>query len=338
MQSKTRKNSSHKTINLSSAQILITGGAGFIGSNLAIELTKIGANVTVLDAMIKPYGANLFNLKKINKKVKIINGDVRSSEDVRIAVDGKDYIFHLAGQTGRVISMDNPGLDLDINCNGTLEILNAIRTSKRKPKIIFASSRGVIGQPKYLPVNESHTTKPRDVYGINKHAAEQYCMLFGNEYGFGATSLRLNNVYGPRCQIKSNHYGTINLFISYALQGKTLPVYGDGKQTRDYIYISDVVDAFVKATNKKVDGEVFFIGTGVPTSLLDIVKMIKMEIPDTKHKKVNFPKTLRSVDFPDFHSDSQKFIKATGWKSKVSIQSGIKKTSRFYSKYLSEYL
>ena len=242
--------------NTRGAEILITGGAGFIGSNLATKLVKNGARVTILDAMIKPYGANEFNLKEIKHKITFIKGDIRSIQTVINVVDGKDFIFHLAGQTGRMISMEQPRLDTDINCLGTLAVLEAIRKQKKKPKLIFGSSRGVIGKPIYFPVDESHPTNPRDIYGINKLAAEKYCMLFGEQYDFGVTSLRLNNVYGPKCQIKSNHYGTINLFIAYALQNKILPIFGEGTQTRDYIYIDDVVDAFIKSMSSKVDGEI----------------------------------------------------------------------------------
>jgi len=324
--------------NISGAKILITGGMGFIGSNLAEKLVENGARVTILDAMIAPYGGNEFNLERFRSKIDLIEGDIRSEEAVKKAVNGKDLVFHLAGQTGRIISMEDPVLDTEINCLGTLNILDAIRKEVNKPKIIFAGSRGVIGKPNYLPVDEKHQENPKDIYGINKLTAERYCFLFGSDYGFRATSLRLNNVYGPKCQIKSNHYGTLNLFVAYALQGKVLPIYGDGKQTRDYIYISDVVDAFVKAMSPKADGQFFFVGTGKATSLIDIVKMIKKKIPSTKSEICPFPEALKSVDFPDFYSTSEKIEKVLSWKPVVSLEDGIKKTADFYKKHLKHYL
>ena len=323
---------------LSGSEILITGGAGFIGSNIAESLVNDKANVTILDSLITPYGGNMFNLKEISKQVKFVQGDIRSKRLVQKAVEGKDYIFHLAGQTGRVISMKNPQLDNDINCQGTLSLLDAIRKQKRKPKIIFAGSRGSFGEPVYLPVDEQHPSRPKDTYGINKLTAENYCLLFGKEYDFGATSLRLNNVYGPRCQIKSNHYGTINLFISYALQKIDIPIYGSGKQTRDYIYVADVVEAFKKSTSKKADGEVFIVGTGVPTSLIDITNIIKKYIPNSKYNIVNYPPELKSVDFMHFYSTSSKLQKALSWQAKTDLEDGIKKTIKFYKKNLQEYL
>jgi UDP-glucose 4-epimerase len=316
--------------NIRGSEILITGGAGFIGSTLAHRLVAEGASVTILDAFIKPYGANKFNLNGVESKVKLIKGDIRSDKLINKTVSGKDYVFHLAGQTGRTISMENPSLDADINCIGTLTIINSILKQKRMPKLIFASSRGVIGRPVYLPVDEKHPENPRDAYGISKLAAEKYCLLFGKEYGFESTALRLNNVYGPRCQIRSNHYGTVNLFIAYALQGKAMPIYGTGKQTRDYVYIDDVVEAFIKSMSSSANGEYFFVGTGKATSLLSIVKEIEQQINHSKHRLVPFPEMLRSVDFPEFYSSSQKIQKKLSWRPKTSIEEGIKRTVDFY--------
>jgi len=327
-----------KYLDISGAEVLITGGAGFIGSNLAEKLLEIGAKVTILDAMIAPYGSNKFNIKKIKQNSIFIKGDVRSPSVVNKCIAGKDFIFHLAGQTGRIISMNNPILDTSINCVGTLTVLNAIRNQKKKPKLIFAGSRGVIGKPKYLPVDEKHPQNPRDIYGINKLAAEQYSLLFGKNYEFAVTSLRLNNVYGPKCQIKSNHYGTINLFIAYALQNRVLPIYGDGEQARDYIYVTDVVDAFIKAMSPKADGEIFFVGTEKETPLIHIIDYIKKEIPTVRHKFVPFPIDLKSVDFKNFYSTSRKMKTILSWQPTVTIQQGIRKTIDFYQKNLTHYL
>lgn len=319
-------------------KILITGGAGFIGSTLAEKLVSLGADVTVLDAMIIPYGGNLYNLKKIRKQIKFVRGDIRSEHLVKELVGSQDFVFHLAAQTGRNISMQNPKLDTDINIHGTLNILNSMRNLKNKPKFIFAGSRGVIGKPEYLPVDENHTPNPKDIYGINKLAAEKYALLLAEENNFKATSLRLNNVYGPKCQIKSNHYGTLNLFVSYALQGKTLPIYGDGKQVRDYVYIDDIVDAFVKATSPKSDGKIYFVGTNKGTSLNEIVSIIRKNIPKVRVKHVPFPKELKSVDFPSFYSTSEKMYKDLGWSPKINITEGISRTIEYYKENLKHYL
>lgn len=323
---------------INNAEILITGGAGFIGSNLAIELVNRGASVTLLDAMISPYGGNMFNIKSIKNQVKFIKGDVRNIKTTMKAVEGKDFVFHLAGQTGRNISMSNPILDTQINVLGTLNVIESIKNQIKRPKFIFAGSRGVCGMPLYLPVDEKHPDNPRDIYGINKLSAEKAVLLLGKENGFKSVSLRLNNVYGPKCQIKSNHYGTINLFISYALRGKVMPIYGDGLQTRDYIYVSDVVDAFIRAMQPKANNKYYYVGTNVPTSLLSVVELIQKKIPNAKYKKVPFPDDLKSVDFPDFYSSSSLIGEELGWKAKVSIEEGIEKTIEFYKENLEHYL
>lgn len=318
--------------------ILVTGGAGFIGSNLTKMLVRSGANVTVLDLMLSPYGGNMFNLKDTRNKIKFIKGDIRSMSVVRKAVDGKDFVFHLAGQTGRVNSIQNPFLDTSINCIGTLTILDAIKKQNVKSKVIFTSSRGVYGEPRYLPVDERHPISSKDIYGINKRTAEQYCLFYGKEYNIGVTVLRLNNVYGPRCQIKSNHYGTINLFISAALQGKELLLFGDGTQTRDYIYINDTIDALIASMDKKADGELFMVGTGESYSLTDIAQIIKKEIPLTEYRFIPYPENLLSIDFHDFRSDPRKINKVLGWRPKIRLEDGIKKTIHYYKRYLRNYL
>lgn len=326
-------------MDLDNKNVLITGGAGFIGSNLVEQLVKLGANVTIIDSMIAPYGGNEFNLVKIRKKIQFEKADVRSRDQMRELVKNKDFIFHLAGQTGRVISMNNPFLDLDINCNGMLSLLEAIKSENRRVKLIYASSRGVIGVPRYLPVDENHPTNPEDIYGANKLTAEKYCLIYVKTIGLPASIIRLNNVYGPKCQVRSNHYGTINLFIAYALQGKTLPVYGDGTQTRDYVYIDDVVSAFIKiATNKAVDGELFFVSSGKEYSLLEIVNIIQKEIPTTKYTLVPYPPDLKKIDFQRFFSTSEKIYKAVGWIPKTSLEQGIKKTINYYLRNLEKYI
>lgn len=319
-------------------RVLITGGAGFIGSSLAQRLVKKGASVTILDAMIPPYGGNLFNITDIRKKIIFLKGDVREKTLMKKLVRDKDIVFHLAGQTGRLISMQNPALDVDINCNGTLAILTAIKETKKKIKFIYAGSRGVIGKPVYFPVDENHPTNPRDVYGANKLLAENYAFLYGREYNFPVTVLRLNNIYGPRCQIKSNHYGTINLFIAYALQGRPIPIYGNGRQTRDYVYIDDATDAFVKAIDAKADSEIFMVSSGKEHSLLEIARLIAGELEGTTYTLVPYPPQLGKLDFPRFLASYKKIYQVLKWKPKVTLKQGIKETIAFYRKYLQHYL
>lgn len=323
---------------MNGSEVLVTGGAGFIGSNLVEKLVRNGMKVTVLDLFLEPYGGNKFNLEKIITKINLIKGDVRSKKTVEKLVKGKDFIFHLAGQTGRTISFSDPFLDLSINSVGTLNILESVKRNKNRTKVIFSSSRGVIGKPIYFPVDENHPTNPRDIYGIHKLAAEKYCLTYKQEFGTKSTILRLNNVYGPKCQVRSNHYGTINLFIKYALLKETLPIYGNGKQTRDYVYIDDVISALILATDTKADGEIFFVGSGRENSLLEIAKTIKKHIKNSEHKLVPYPESLVNMDFDRFYSSSKKITKHLNWKSTVSLEEGIKKTINYYKKHLPHYI
>lgn len=325
-------------MNIKNSEILITGGAGFIGSNLAIELVKQDAKVTIVDSMLSPYGGNLFNLKCIKDKVSFVEGDVRSSDLIEKIVKGKDCVVHLAAQTGRLISMKNPSLDYEINCQGTLNVLNALKKENKTAKFIFSSSRGVIGKPMYLPVDENHPAQPRDMYGIHKLTAEYYCWLYAREYNIPIIILRFNNVYGPRCQIKSNHYGTINLFIAGALMNKVSFIYGDGAQTRDYVYIDDTVDAIIKSINSDVKDELYFVASGKEYSLLDIVSYIKKHIPEAAFSFKAFPEEFGNIDFHRFVSTSNKIKDDLGWESIIPLDLGIKKTIEFYRESLANYL
>jgi UDP-glucose 4-epimerase len=327
-----------KATELKNTKILITGGAGFIGSTLAETLVSKGADVTIVDAMIAPYGANPYNLASIKKKITFVKGDVRSKRLMRKLVKDKQYVFHLAGQTGRVISMDNPWFDTDINIDGTLTVLDAMKKTKSKGKIIFASSRGVIGEPLYLPVDEKHPLRPKDVYGANKLVAEHYCFLYAQEYGLQATVLRFNNIYGPKCQIRSNHYGTINLFTAYALTGKPMTVYGSGGQTRDYVYVTDVVSALIAAMATKANQETFFVASNTEVSLLEIVNIIKKHVKKAKHVMLPYPDYFGKLDFDRFICSYDKIHKKLGWSPKVSIEEGIKRTIMYYKKNLKYYL
>jgi nucleoside-diphosphate-sugar epimerase len=317
---------------------LITGGAGFIGSNLAHKLVELKAKVTILDAFLPPYGANLFNLYGIKKNIKLIRGDIRSVQTVEKAVKNQDIVIHLAAQTGRTISMSDPNLDTQINVVGTLNLLEAIRKLKRKPKLIFSSSRGVYGKPQKLPVDEITPTNPVDIYGTNKLTAEKYCLLYSQLYSIPTVIFRLNNIYGPRCQIKSNHYGTLNLFVAYALVNKQIPIYGRGDQTRDFLYIDDVVDAIIVACQKEKLSGVYMLGSGYEHSILEIIMILKKQFPLITYKFIKYPPGLNEIDPKKFRSKSNKFMKISGWKPKIEFETGIWRTVDYYRANIKKYL
>src|SRR5574341_1222331 len=223
--------------------VLITGGLGFIGSNLAHALVDLDAKVTLVDSMIDDYGGNLFNIVDIQDKVKINIADVRDESSMRYLVRGQDFMFNLAGQISHIDSMHDPYTDLEINCRSQLSILEACRKFNQNLKIVFAGTRQQYGKAKYLPVDESHLMHPVDVNGINKLAGEHYHILYNNVYGIRACSLRLTNTYGPRLLMKHDRQGFIPVFVRQALNGEEIKIFGDGTQRRDYNYIDDVVRA-----------------------------------------------------------------------------------------------
>lgn len=319
--------------------MLITGGLGFIGSNLAHRLVQMGADVTILDAMLEPYGFNMWNIKGIENDVKIVIGDIRDSRKVASTIKEKDYIFHLAAQVGRTISMDSPILDLKINCLGTLNILRCCRKYNDDAKVIYSSSRAVIGEPLYLPVDENHPTNPSDIYGINKLSAEKYCLLYHTLHGIHTTLLRLTNVYGPRSQIKNNYYSILNWFIGLALMNKPIPVFGNGNQTRDYVFVDDVVEAFIlAASHEKANGEIFFVGSGVETRFVDMVKMIISLVGKGSYEHTSFPLDLQKIDIKRFVVNYKKINDFLGWAPRTNLTDGIKKTVKYYHENLKYYV
>jgi len=319
--------------------VLITGGLGFIGSTIARRCVDLGARVTLLDACLEPYGWNDFNIAGIEENTALIRGDVRDRELVQQLMNGKHIVFHMAAQVGREISMEDPHLDTEINCQGTLNCLEAARRMKRKPKILFAGSRGQTGEPITIPVTEDHPDNPTDIYGINKLAAEKYCFLYGEVYDIPVVSLRLNNVYGPRCQMHANFYGILNWFMALAMQDQAIPVYGEGGQTRDYIYVDDVIDAFIRAAlSPEADGEMFYVGSGKETIFLDMVKEVVAAVGKGEIRYVPFPESREKIDIKRFVVSTGKLENTLGWEPGLSLQQGIERTFRYYDQNLKRYL
>jgi UDP-glucose 4-epimerase len=320
-------------------EVLITGGLGFIGSSIAHRCVRLGAGVTVMDACLEPYGWNEFNISGIEKEITLIKGDVRNAALMKRLVSGKHIVFHMAAQVGREISMENPSLDAEINCLGTLNCLEAARHQDEKPKIVFAGSRGQTGEPVTLPVTEDHPDHPTDIYGINKLAAEKYCFLYGKVYDIPVTSLRLNNVYGPRCQMHANFYGILNWFMSLAMKGEPIPVYGEGLQTRDYIYIDDIVDAFIRASlADATNGCMYYVGSGKETVFLDMVKEVIRAVGKGEIRFVPFPESREKIDIKRFVVSTEKLYTAVEWKAARSLREGVDATFRYYEQHIERYL
>jgi nucleoside-diphosphate-sugar epimerase len=320
------------------ARVLITGGAGMIGSTIARLLVEQGAEVTVVDAMLPAYGGNRFNLKDILDKIVFVRGDIRNLERVKEWVDGADYVFSLAAQVSYVDSNLDPLLDLDINCRGHINLLLALSQINRRAKVVFTSSRFVYGNIDYNPVDESHPFNCLSVYGIHKLAGEKYYRFYHDAHGLDTVSLRITNPYGPRQQMKHSKYGIVNWFIRLALEGKPLTVFGEGLQKRDYIFVEDVADGImVAALTPHTAGQVYNLGTGVGTPFIDMVSLVAQAIPGTNIQHLPWPKDRYFVETGDFVADITKLQEATGWTPRTSLQEGIEKTVDYYKHYRDQY-
>lgn len=312
------------------SEVLVTGGLGFIGSTLAYKLVSLGAKVMLVDSLIPQYGGNIHNISGIENKITLNIADVRDEHSMDYLIQGKDYMFNLAGTLSHIDSMTDPYTDLDINCRAQLSILESCRKFNTKVKIVFSGTRGQYGKAEYLPVDEKHPQKPTDVNGINNMAGEWYHILYNNSYDICATSLRLTNTFGPRHQMKHHKQGIINWFIRLLIDGQQIKLYGDGKQIRDTNYVDDVVEALLlAAASKETCGEIYNLG-GTPINLLDLVKKMIEINGSGSYALIPFPSESKKIEIGDYIADHSKIKKTLGWEPKVSIEEGIKKTLDFY--------
>ena len=320
-------------------RVMITGGLGFIGSNIARELVTLGADVLLMDSLIPDAGANFFNIDGIADRVSVNIADVRQESTMNYLVRDREVIFNLAGQVSHIDSMRDPYTDLDINCRSQLSILEACRKFNPAAKIVFAGTRQVYGKPDALPVTEDHLVRPTDVNGINKAAGENYHILYNNVFHVRACSLRLTNVYGPRQLIRHNRQGFIGWFIRLALEDREIQVFGDGSQVRDFVHVDDAVDAFLRAgASDACNGLVFNVGGSEPISHADLVTLL-IDVAGTGSVRfVPWPPEKKAIDIGSFYADSSRFRNAVGWQPRVSLRSGLTSTIEFYRAHTSEYL
>lgn len=326
------------------AKVLITGGAGFIGSNLAHALVKRGDHVTVLDAMLPLYGGNEFNLEGIRDHIEFVKGDVREKELVDKLVQDKDLIFHFAAQVSYIDSKDQPFLDLDINGRGTLNVLEAMRESESKAKLLFSSSRLVYGKILKTPVSEDHPTDPLSIYGIHKLLGEKYCRYYANTFGLDTVSVRIPNPYGPRQQMKHSKYSIVGWFVRQAMEGKEIQVFGDGAQERDYLYVDDIVDAFLALADKMLGpaisagrGEVYNIGTHERVRFVDMVDAVLAAVGSgtpagggASKKHVPWPENYEKNETGNYIADTTHLTQLTDWQAKVSLKDGVRRMVKYY--------
>lgn len=318
-------------------KILITGGLGFIGSNLARVLAQAGARVTVVDSLIPEYGGNLANVADAPSGIKINIADVRDQFSLRYLVQGQDILFNLAGQTSHLDSMRDPFTDLDINAKAQLSILEACRHFNPTIEIVFASTRQIYGKPKYLPVDERHPIHPVDVNGVNKAAGEQFHLLYHEVYGLRTRVLRLTNTYGPRMRIKDARQTFLGIWIKQILSGVPVEVW-EGTQLRDFNYVDDVVAALLSVVeHPETTGTIFNLGSAEKVSLLELAHLLVQIAGQGTVAVRSFPAERKKIDIGDYYSDFRKIESAIGWRPKVDLRHGLQATIDYFRRHLDLY-
>jgi UDP-glucose 4-epimerase len=324
--------------NFTNKKVLITGGLGFIGSNLARRLVERGASVTLVDSLIPEYGGNLFNIDGIENNVHVNISDVRDVHSMRYLVKDQDILLNLAGQTSHMDSMQDPYTDLEINCRAQLSILETCRQYNPNIKIVFASTRQIYGKTDNLPVDEKQLLRPVDVNGINKMAGEWYHILYNEVYGIRACALRLTNTYGPRMRVKDARQTFLGIWVRLLLEGKTFEVWG-GEQLRDFTYVDDAVDAFLLAAiNEKSNGKIFNLGGETIISLKSLAEMLIEVNGSGEYTIESYPLNRKPIDIGDYYADYNLIKSVLGWQPRFSLRAGLSKTLAFFKEHMEHYL
>jgi UDP-glucose 4-epimerase len=319
-------------------RVLITGGLGFIGSNLARALVGLGARVSIVDSLVPEYGGNRRNLAGVAARVRVHLADVRDWPRLPELIRGQDFLFNLAGQTSHMDSMTDPQTDLDINCRAQLAILEACRLHNPGIRIVFASTRQIYGRPDYLPVDERHPLRPVDVNGINKLAGESFHLLYSRVHGIAATALRLTNTIGPRMRVRDARQTFVGVWIRRLVEGQPFEVWG-GEQWRDFTYVDDAVDAFLLAAARpEAVGEIFNLG-GPPRVTLARLAELLVELNEGGSFVVRaFPADRRKIDIGDYYADDRLIRRRLGWRPRVDLRTALGRTLAYYRKELRHYV
>ena len=319
-------------------KVLVTGGLGFIGSNVAIRLVESGATVTIVDSMHPTCGANYFNIEPIKKDVEVIEGDSCNLELMSKLVRGKRFIFNLAGHVSHIESMQEPFEDLQMNAVAPLTVLEACRHENRDARIVYSGTRQAYGRPETLPVVETQLLKPVDVNGVSKMAGEWFHMVYHQAHGIHAVSLRLINTYGPRQLVKHPRQGFVGWFIKQAIEKEEIQVFGDGQQLRSFNFIDDVVDALLLAgSDDRLNGDYFNLAGVQPVTLEEFVKILLKAAGGGSYRIVPFPPEKKVIDIGSVYSSAAKFNAVTGWNARVRIDEGLPPTLEYYRRNRAHY-
>lgn len=320
-------------------KVLIFGGLGFIGSNIAQRCVALGATVTIYDACLDPYGWNFSNIKEIKEAVTFVKRDTRDFDALKNVIVGQDIIYDCAAQISHLISVKDPLLDIDITLRGGMNVLEAVRQHNPNAILIYAGTRGAVGKMLQKPITEEHPTDPVDVNGVNKLAVEKYYLLYHRLYDMNTCVIRINNTYGERADMRHGDYGIVNWFLRKAMLGEQIVINGDGSQTRDYNYIQDVVDAMLLAAQKPAAiGQLFFLGSNLETKFIDMCNLILEVVGSSmKIQTQPWPADRKAIEIGDFMVNPEKIHRMLGWWPKTSLREGLEKTHAFYKERQEEY-
>jgi UDP-glucose 4-epimerase len=319
-------------------RVLITGGLGFLGSNLAIRLVELGAQVTVMDCMLPGHGANLFNIAPIKDRVKVTYTDIRDANLMGYLVKDQDYLFHLAGQVDHIISLTDPYPDIDINIRGTATVMEACRHHNPTVKVIYTGTRGEYGAQPRLPVDEDAPTTPKVLLDISNLTAERIVLMYHQVHHIPSIVLRLTNIYGARAQMKHPRYGVVNWFVRLAIDDEEIKVFGDGGILRDFLYVDDCIDAMLMASLcDAAYGEVFNVATGTPCSFLQLVETLIEVAGSGRWTFAPFSPERAAQEPGDFYANIDKIKRVVGWQPRTSLRDGLAQTVAYYRAHKSEY-
>ena len=320
------------------SKVFITGGLGFIGSNLARRLVELGADVLLVDSLNPQYGGNLFNIAGIKNRVRVNISDVRDEHSMKYLVQGQDYLFNLAGQTSHMDSMRDPHTDLEINAKAQLFILEACRRYNSDIKIVFASTRQIYGKPQYLPVDEKHPLCPVDINGVNKFAGECYHLLYNNVHGIQSNVLRLTNTIGPRMRIKDARQTFLGIWVRLLVEGKPFEVW-DGQPLRDFTYVDDAVNAFLTAAaSVGVSGKIFNLGGDRAITLQDLAELLLKVNGGGQYIVKEFPSERKRIDIGDYYANYDLIHSTLGWEPTVPLEEALRTILDYYKEHLDKYI
>lgn len=311
--------------------VIVTGGAGFIGSNLTLRLVREGARVTVVDPCVPGCGGDVRNLADVLDKVKILGVDIAQPAVFEGAVREAHVIFNLAGEISHLHSMLNPERDLQLNTTSHLRFLQAVADWNPGVRVVYAGTRQVYGVPEYLPVDEDHPINPVDFNGVHKYAATMYHLMLSRMGLLDACVLRLTNIYGPRMSLTVPGQGFLSAYLRKLQQGHPLEVYGDGKQLRDPLFVDDAVEAFLLVgAARPLPSRSYNIGGPEALSLLEITQ-IACEVGGQPEPKLRpFPEERASIDIGSYRTDSSRILAELAWVPKTRFEEGFAMALGFY--------